>query len=128
MPSPIPFIPVSCRDWLNLPEALVLPTPPDFLSTTLYMALRRVLLDDMFDPETFQLKEKYSGMDGAVALQNRFKVAAVVTLGGSTGVNSPDEKLRLRRGGVRPNLPREEPPSAASDASVLLWGSSLLWR
>ena len=35
VPSPIPFIPVSCRDWLNLPEALVLPTPPDFLSTTL---------------------------------------------------------------------------------------------
>ena len=79
VPSPIPFIPVSCRDYFNLPEALVLPTPPDFLSTTLYTALRWALLDDMFDPETFRLREKYSGVEGDEALSRRFKLAATVT-------------------------------------------------
>jgi autophagy-related protein 9 len=79
VPSPIPCIPVSCRNSLNLPEALVLPTPPDFLSTTLFYTLRWALLDDMFDPATFRLREKYSGMDGAVALQNRFKLAAIAS-------------------------------------------------
>ncbi len=79
VPSPIPFIPMSCRDYFNLPEALVLPTPPDFLSTTLYTALRKALLDDLFDPDTFTLKEKYSGVEGDEALAKRFKLAATVT-------------------------------------------------
>ena len=83
VPSPIPCIPVSCRNSLNLPETLVLPTPPDFLSTTLLYALRWSLLDDMFDPATFTLREKYSGMDGAVALQNRFKFAAFISFIGA---------------------------------------------
>ena len=81
VPSPLPqmFVPRSLRHKVTLPDTVDLPTPPDYLSMTLYYSLRWALLQDMFDT-SFRVREQFLGTEGVDKLQKRFRTAGGMVL------------------------------------------------